>query len=168
MSESMDSNAAKATASKLLRISRKIAAVGKIDNIFKLNTGDINSVEVTLLDPKTLRPVGMLHCRIRINILSPNIVVDERKSSETFGKRVASMYETMSTAALTIPRGAAGAASARSRAAMRRTATCFGCFRASNGDVDFGIDQSRPLSPDERTTDAANESDSSTDDENTT
>ena len=162
MSESMDSNAAKATATKLLRISRKISAVGKIDNIFKLRAGDIHSVEVTLLDPKTLKSVGILHCRIRINILQPNIIVDEGKSSEmSLGKRVASMYESMSAAALNIPRGAADAASAHSRAAMKRTATCFGCFRADAADAtadaddggvedDFGIAGLKPLTSMER------------------
>lgn len=43
--------------------------VGKIDNIFKLCVGDIYSVEVIFLDFKMLKLVGILYCRIRINIL---------------------------------------------------------------------------------------------------
>jgi hypothetical protein len=92
--------------------------------------------------------------------LQPNIIVDEGKSSEmSLGKRVASMYESMSAAALNIPRGAADAASAHSRAAMKRTATCFGCFRADAADADaddggveddFGIAGLKPLTSMER------------------
>ena len=67
----------------------------------------------------------------------------------------------MSAAALHIPRGAADAASAHSRAAMKRTATCFGCFRADAADAtadaddggvedDFGIAGLKPLTSMER------------------
>ena len=41
MSESMDSNAAKATATKLLRVSMKIPAEGKMGNVFKLRLVDV-------------------------------------------------------------------------------------------------------------------------------
>jgi len=57
------SNSAKKAATKLLRIHRKIVGVGKISNLSKYVGGDIHEVEVSLLDAKTLYPVGIMRTR---------------------------------------------------------------------------------------------------------
>jgi len=114
---------------------RKMIAVGKLDDVLRFDANDINSVEVTLLDPKNLEPVGVLHVRLRVNVLKPNVVVEHDKSDSVLGVRISAVYRSMSS----LPGQAAEFASTSSRRFVESTSslcnfTC--CFRGGDADED--------------------------------
>ena len=151
LSESIDANAAKATASKLFRISRKVVAVAKIDDLTTFKGGDVHNIELTLLGARSMRPVGVLHLRLRVNVLNQNLKVDNNATGGALG----SLKQQVQRLNTTI-----GASTGKAFDVSRKGATmCFGClpklthkFRpksaASMGnesdDDDFGVEL-RPL-----------------------
>ena len=119
LSESIDANAAKATASKLLRISRKVVAIGKIDDLTVFRGGNIHNLEVTLLGARTMRPVGVLHLRLRVNVLNENLRVESTVAGGALGTLAQQIHRLNSTI---------GASTRRTMSASRKGATmCFGC-----------------------------------------
>jgi hypothetical protein len=115
---------------------RKMIAVGKLDDVLRFDADDINSVEVTLLDPKNLEPVGVLHVRLRVNVLKPNVVVEHDKNDSVLGVRISAVYRSMSM----LPGQAAEFASTSSRRFVESTSslcnfTC--CFRGGDADEDI-------------------------------
>ena len=67
--------------------------MGKISNLSKYVGGDIHEVEVSLLDAKTLNPVGIMHTRLRVNIRDPDVTI--KSESTSYETRLKRMYVTL-------------------------------------------------------------------------
>ena len=133
LSERVGGNTAKRATTKLLRISRKVIAIGKIDDVLKLKTGTIHDMAIPLLDASTLKSVGKLHVRIRVNIMKPDIVVNEegrRASLKKLGQRVNTMYSTTLTDAAKFATGTSKKIASTTTWAF----TCFGCIKRDRGE----------------------------------
>jgi len=128
---------------KKFGFTRKMIAVGKIDNVLRYDAGDINSVEVTLLDPKKLEPVGVLHVRLRVNVLKPNVVIENDKNDSVLGVRISNVYRSMSM----FPGQAAEFASSSSKRVVESTFSLFSLKCCFGGDDDVDV---VPHTPGER------------------
>ena len=147
LSESIDANAAKATANKLFRISRKVVAVAKIDDLTTFKGGDVHNIELILLGARSMRPVGVLHLRLRVNVLNQNLKVDNTATGGALGTLKQQVQRLNTTI---------GASTGKAFDVSRKGATmCFGCLpklthkfqqksAASMGnesdDDDFGVE----------------------------
>lgn len=138
LAERVGGNQAKRATTKLLRISRKVIGVGKFDGIVELKAGGIHDVETSLVDPSTLKSVGTLRVRLRVNVLKQDIVVEKDShidSLKTFGTKMKKLY---AIAVSDVPRSAANLATSSSRRIASSTSSWFGCFgaRSANGRGD--------------------------------
>lgn len=141
LAERIGGNQAKRATTKLLRISRKVIGVGKIDGIVGMKAGGIHDVETSLVDPSTLKPVGTLRVRLRVNVLKQDIVVEKDSQSDsllTFGKKMNRLY---SMAVVDVPRGAANLATSGSRKIASSTSSWFSCFSPRSVKVSDGVDR---------------------------
>jgi len=122
------SNSAKKAATKLLRIHRKIVGVGKISNLSKYVGGDIHEVEVSLLDAKTLYPVGIMRTRLRVNIRDPDVII--KSESTSYETRLKRMYVTLGKLPQEVE-SVTKSVSGSFKVARSRLFSCF-CRRARN------------------------------------
>jgi len=158
LSEYIEGNSAKATANKLFNISRKVVAVARIEDFTKYKGGDIHNMELTLLGARSMRPVGILHLRIRINVLNENVKVDD-----VFAGAVGTLSQQLQRMNTTI---GAQTRKVTDVAELRRALGCWGCFgyapalcKPKDDDIedeeeDFGVN----VSPRRNSVDAGIES----------